>query len=110
MSRDRANSRDTREGVNFELSDGNERVIRAAMRGWAATLRLCLIVSVVAATSTVAVWTEETESVVHTAIHSGDTNSAVVSYRQYSRRYLDDCRTVDRSIGSAFLWLADTPR
>ncbi|MGH3972448.1 MAG: hypothetical protein ACRDS9_03865 [Pseudonocardiaceae bacterium] len=58
MSRGRANYRHIREGVNFELSGGDERVIRAAMRSWAATLRLCLIVSVVAATSTITVWTE----------------------------------------------------
>lgn len=67
MSRDRANRRHSREGVNFELSGGNERVIRAAMRSWAATLRLCLIVSVVAATSTIVVWAER---VVHAAMRS----------------------------------------
>jgi hypothetical protein len=35
------------------LRGGVERVVQAAIRSWAATLRLCLIVSVVAATSTI---------------------------------------------------------
>lgn len=35
------------------LRGGAERVVRAAIRSWPMTLRLCLIVSVVAATSTI---------------------------------------------------------
>jgi hypothetical protein len=35
-----------------------ERVIRYAIRSWAAALRLCLIVAVVAATSAITVWAE----------------------------------------------------
>jgi len=37
------------------LGSETERVIRAAIRSWPATLRLCLIVSVVAATSMIRV-------------------------------------------------------
>lgn len=37
------------------IRGGTERIICAAIRNWATTLRLCLIVSVVAATSTVMV-------------------------------------------------------
>jgi hypothetical protein len=35
---------------------GVERIIRAAMSNWAMTLRLCLIVSVIAATLTIVVY------------------------------------------------------
>jgi len=35
------------------LLRGIERVVQAAIRSWATTLRLCLIMSVVAATSTI---------------------------------------------------------
>jgi hypothetical protein len=37
------------------LRGGAERVVQAAMRSWPTTLRLCLIVSVVAATLTIVV-------------------------------------------------------
>lgn len=37
------------------LRGGTEGVVRAAIRSWQMTLRLCLIVSVVAATSTISV-------------------------------------------------------
>lgn len=36
--------------------DGIERIIRAAMNNWAMTLRLCLIVTVVAAMLTIVVY------------------------------------------------------
>jgi hypothetical protein len=35
------------------LRGGAERVVQAAIRSWPATFRLCLIMSVVAATSTI---------------------------------------------------------
>lgn len=53
MSRDRADSRHTGEKLGSELQCGIERVIQGAIRSWATTLRLCLILSVVAATLTI---------------------------------------------------------
>lgn len=47
MSRDQANDRHTEKGLDPQLRSGIERVIRAAMRSWAMTLRLCLLVCVV---------------------------------------------------------------
>jgi len=38
----------------LRVSGGTERIVRAAIRSWAATLRLCLIVVVVAATTAIA--------------------------------------------------------
>jgi hypothetical protein len=35
------------------LRGGIERIVRAAMRSWAATFRLCLVISVIAATSAI---------------------------------------------------------
>ncbi len=38
------------------VSGGTAEVVRAAIRSWAATFRLCLIVVVVAATAVIATW------------------------------------------------------
>lgn len=53
MSRDRAESEHTREELHSDLRCEIVRVIQGAIRSWATTLRLCLIISVVAATLTI---------------------------------------------------------
>jgi hypothetical protein len=58
MDHDRLGGRDTKKELDSQLRSGIERIFRAAIRSWAATLRLCLLFSVVVATSTIVVWTE----------------------------------------------------
>ena len=67
MSYDQKDGRHTGKELDSQLLDGLGRAMRAAIRSWSATLRLCLLVSVVAATSTFVVWAER---VVEAAIRS----------------------------------------
>jgi hypothetical protein len=58
MGNDQPDGRHTEKELDSQLRGAIERVIRAAIRSWPATLRLCLLVSVAAATLTIVAWTE----------------------------------------------------
>jgi hypothetical protein len=57
MSRHQEDGRHTQDGGS-NLQDRLKKMISSAVRSWGATLRLCFIVSVVAATSMIAYWAE----------------------------------------------------
>jgi hypothetical protein len=58
MGPDQKDGRHIEKELDCKLRGGIERVFRAAMRSWATTLRLCLVLSVVAATLTTVDWIE----------------------------------------------------